>query len=413
MIDRNQILEEICKGLDISPSMHKLAVERYMALSRYLESKDIKANFYPQGSFKLGTVIRPIRDGEEKEYDIDLVCELEEDKLQTQPEVIKQLVGDTLKSNEMYKELLDEEGRRCWTLLYSEQNDIGFHLDILPAVHEEEALIIEIESVDAIRSEHAKSAIAITNKEDKSYTWVTSNPLGYAEWFNEINQPFYSLVEQKQKAKILQENHMIFNSIEEVPDYLIRTPMQRVIQILKRHRDIRFESHEAAKDKPISMVITTLVAQIIKNAGCLSTDVFQLLKYVVNGLDEYSKLLELGGKVELEERYQIIKRCQDGEGWYIPNPVNPNENFADRWHENNNKKARVFFTWVRWVKEDILKVLEDKPEAITDLKAMMNNKKDTSTTRGTQVQNQISGSINTSARSGIDIVNPGKPWSIQ
>ena len=117
-------------------------------------------------------------------------------------------------------------------------------------------------------------------------------------------------------------------------------------------------------------------------------------------------MLKVGGKVEFEERYQIIKRYQDKEGWYIPNPVNPNENFADRWHENDNKKAQVFFSWVSWVKGDILKVLEETPEATIELKEMMNNKKATYITSGSQV----SESINTNLKKGIDIINPGKPW---
>ena len=41
----------------------------------------------------------------------------------------------------------------------------------------------------------------------------------------------------------------------------------------------------------------------------------------------------------------LIQRRPDGT-WYIGNPVNPDENFADRWHEDNNARARAFFAWV-------------------------------------------------------------------
>lgn len=56
--------------------MHKYAVERYEGISNYLESQGIKAEFYPQGSFRTGTVVRPLKNGIETDFDIDVVCEL-------------------------------------------------------------------------------------------------------------------------------------------------------------------------------------------------------------------------------------------------------------------------------------------------------------------------------------------------
>ena len=53
-------LEILAKNLDISPTMHKYAVKRYEGISNYLESQGIKAEFYPQGSFRTGTVVRPL-----------------------------------------------------------------------------------------------------------------------------------------------------------------------------------------------------------------------------------------------------------------------------------------------------------------------------------------------------------------
>ena len=38
----------------------------------------------------------------------------------------------------------------------------------------------------------------------------------------------------------------------------------------------------------------------------------------------------------------LIRRLPDGT-WYVGNPVNPAENFADRWHEDGHVRARAFF----------------------------------------------------------------------
>ena len=48
---------------------------------------------------------------------------------------LKNLVGDAIKtyvSNSSYQVSLQEEGRRCWTLDYSD--GVQFHMDVLPAI---------------------------------------------------------------------------------------------------------------------------------------------------------------------------------------------------------------------------------------------------------------------------------------
>ena len=69
-IQLNESLSDLAKKLDITPSKYKDAVERYTAVGSWLESGQYpKAaelpQIYPQGSFRLGTVIRPIKEGKE------------------------------------------------------------------------------------------------------------------------------------------------------------------------------------------------------------------------------------------------------------------------------------------------------------------------------------------------------------
>ncbi len=63
--------------------------------------------------------------------------------------------------------------------------------------------------------------------------------------------------------------------------------------------------------------------------------------------------------------YTLITRTEDGK-WYIPNPTNPGENFADKWHEEENgvrhARAKAFFQWVDWAKEDFLDISEQLDE---------------------------------------------------
>ena len=58
VLERQQDILSIISELDISPTMYSNAVEKYKAITAYLESYGIEAEMYPQGSFAFGTVVR-------------------------------------------------------------------------------------------------------------------------------------------------------------------------------------------------------------------------------------------------------------------------------------------------------------------------------------------------------------------
>ena len=76
-------LEAITEELDIPENYFKLAAKRYESIGEWLKRYGSKValyspEIYPQGSFRLGTVTKPI--SEKDEYDLDLVSELKLDK---------------------------------------------------------------------------------------------------------------------------------------------------------------------------------------------------------------------------------------------------------------------------------------------------------------------------------------------
>ncbi|QPJ65379.1 MAG: nucleotidyltransferase [Candidatus Nitrohelix vancouverensis] len=404
--DHNQLFKNIQRELDISPSKYQQAVDRYTAVGNWLEKGTYRnpqdvPHIYPQGSFRLGTVIRPLKEGKESDYDIDLVCELQTNKRQTTPGEIKLSAGSRLKEHETYKDMLDEEGRRCWTLNYSEEDGVGFHLDVLPSVPEPDQQYLSC------------NAIAITDKKDAgSYEWSTSDPNGYADWFDEKNRPTFELIQFSEKNRIFMENKSVFAQVDKVPDQLVKTPLQGAIQILKRHRDQRFSEHDLEEDKPISMIITTLSAELYNQ----EPDILSALKGIVGQLLEHSKLVNPGW-YEFKESYagkSVINRKSDEE-WYIPNPVNPNENFADRWHENNHRKAKAFFRWVAWVQEDLIEILdqyelEDVCEALQPILGKDLVQKASKGLLVASASNVTSGADDDHPR--IEIKNPSQPWGL-
>lgn len=335
------LLESIAQELDISPSKYEDAVSRYRAVGDWLDAEGSslaphRPQIYPQGSFRLGTVIRPVRGGNEADYDIDLVCHLSIKKEIVSPQRLKHMIGDRLKEHGKYEKMLDDEGRRCWTLEYAEADGIGFHLDALPAIPEGDTGRMDLVIAGA-PEQYAMHAIAITERlDDGDYMWIPggSNPVGYALWFDGLNAGARVRVAPVQKRLIVETHRQIYTSVEAVPDALVRTPLQRAIQILKRHRDVRFSEHEWENEKPISMIITTLAG--LAYDGQMEVD--SALKGILDKIDSYAT--------------SRIIRKHNGK-WVIPNPVNPGENFADRWNVAGSHRAEAFFEWIAWVQQDL------------------------------------------------------------
>lgn len=341
----SKFLEQVASEIDIPPGKYQDAVDRYQAVGRWLEEGEYPAcsgelSIYPQGSFRLGTVVRPIRNGIEASYDIDLVCEMPLRKDQSTPQAVKSMVGDRLREHGTYRKLLDPEGRRCWTLEYAEQDGLGFHLDVLPAVLDGRGLM--------------STALAITNKNGPSYSWSTSDPRGYGSWFDEKNGTAFSRLIVEQKENIQRRASLLYASVDNVPDQLVRTPLQRSIQIMKRHRDLRFNHHDRIDYAPISTIITTLAAHLYGNEA----DVYSALSGIVGKLEAHAALVEGKAIDRSLAAMGLIQRRPDGT-WYIGNPVNSAENFADRWHDDNHARARAFFAWVEALQKDLLDILDE------------------------------------------------------
>lgn len=350
----NDFLASLADELDIPPSTHQKVVRSYKAVGEWLDGGDYEGSLdgvsiHPQGSFALGTVTKPLKGSKKAGYDIDLVCQLSIPKTVTTPGYIKGAIGQRLIDHETYKRILDDEGRRCWTLEYAEDDDgIGFHLDVLPSVAESPDIIERLRKYTDYAGLVNKT-IAITNKDsERVYSWSTSNPRGYAEWFKNINNPMFLAIAPKARQQLFEHNRPLFASVDEVPDQLVRTPLQRAIQIMKRHRDIRFSGHHHEDFKPISMIITTLAARLYNNEA----DVFSALSNIAEKLQLYSALVE--GRAPMIEG-NLIQRHADGT-WYIGNPVNKLENFADRWHEDGGACAEAFFEWASWVSTDLIEI---------------------------------------------------------
>lgn len=364
MINREQRERDILKlieGLDIPQGLYEKAIGHYNAVAAFLQEQGIESDIYPQGSYSLGTVVRPYKESEDAAYDLDAVCEIKINKSDTTAEEIKKMVGDALKSDGTYRKMLQEEWDKCWTLEYAEVNGIGFSVDIVPAVAEEDIVLknnLETEGVDFTVYD---SQIAITHKDGERYTWKTSNPKAYQNWFKKLNERFVK-AERQRLAKRRDGRLYVLNeaTVEKIPETRGRSALQRVIQIVKYHADVYYTKGNIKEYKSASVIVTTLIALLAQEADP-SLEVFPLLSYIVGELEIYGENLSLTESV-FAKRYEnknVIRRI--GGQWVLRNPLNPSENLVDSWNQEPCK-AQYFFQWIRILKKDYLTSLDTEDE---------------------------------------------------
>jgi Second Messenger Oligonucleotide or Dinucleotide Synthetase domain len=297
----DRLLTDAAESLDIPPSRLKDAINKYEAVGRFIsESASALAKYnpdvYPHGSLATGTCVNPL--GRDK-FDLDLVCEMAIPSSMTQQES-KKVVGDRFKEDGTYKDMLEEK-KRCWRLNYANQ----FHMDVLPG------------KPDARGFE----AIFVPDKELSR--WKPSNPRGYAQWF--MAQAIKSAT---QLHGTLTEAAAAVEPIDE-PAARARYPLQKAIQLLKRHRDVKFSNRPDKESAPISIIITTLAAKAYQGQA----SVILTMQHLVTGMPK------------------MIEKDAAGRAW-VRNPTNPGENFADKWHTDSSFEE-AFLAWIDQARRDV------------------------------------------------------------
>jgi hypothetical protein len=307
----DDILGTSITEFDIPDDIFARAVDRYQHLahdlSEYWPDSHPGGEVYPQGSARLGTMTRPINPRDE--YDIDLVCRRDLRKESTTQQELKSDVGVGLKQYvatgpDGTPQL--SEGNRCWTLDYRRE---PFHMDVLPALPDTEAI---------------PNGILLTDR--GLHEWQRSNPVDHADWFRgRMLAEFIQLREAAAVAKRLE--------VEAVPDWQVKTTLQRTVQALKRHRDLHFT--DSPDNRPASIIITTLAAHAYRGQGSL----YEVLVDVVESMPSF-----------VEDRGGIL---------WVSNPVQPKENFADRWRTHPGR-ARSFFDWMERAQHDFAGIGEER-----------------------------------------------------
>jgi hypothetical protein len=266
------LLAGICESLQLTTTQYASAQEKYEAVARWLAAADspittLRPQIFPQGSVALQTTVRPRREKEMEEYDLDLVLQVIDDR--RGPMRLYADVRDRLAANRTYAPMLEEK-KRCLTLNYAGE----FHMDILPAV-----------------ADDAKGGTCIKVPDCKLEEWSPSNPRGYVLWFESRAD---TMLIKAERAEPLPPNEPAE----------ARQTLKRAVQLLKRRRDVVFGG---ADDAPRSVVLTTLAA----NAYAGAADTTDALLGILDGIA--ATIAATDGVME------------------VRNPTNEAENFAESW----------------------------------------------------------------------------------
>ncbi len=321
----NVAVEKLADELAVPQDRFDQAERRYKDLGEFLHRDESKVrgydpDVYIQGSFALGTPIKPA--SADEDYDLDIVVSFRSlTKAQISQADLRALLRTELQAYRKARGIQNEvgESRRCCTLLYAD--GAQFHMDILPAVPNEgkmRAVLSEYLADQAL----ADGAVAITDSDETATyrvitdDWPRSNPKGFASWFKsrQIEQ-----LNERRRA-FLDAQGKVTASVEDVPVFRVRTPLQSAIMILKRHRDEWFKDHDPDL-KVISVILTTLSTHAYAGEARVSDAIGKILRDM---------------HLEIKDR--------QGVSW-IANPTDPSENFADRW-EAHPERREAFFEWL-------------------------------------------------------------------
>lgn len=309
---RTELLKSALESISIPPSVYKKAMERYRTLTEFLDDPRTQVGqwepaMYVQGSAALGLTTKPPG---RQDFDFDVTLEFA--SLPSMPaRVARNAVEKRLREDANYARMLNTEKNRCLRLDYAK--DERFHIDV-------------VVGRSASRVNATGTGIQVTDR--KGADWVWSDPLGFIAWFEERKNQVLAM-------RYLTEGRrtMINASVDpapEQPEPEEKLPLQWVIQIMKRHRDLMFLRDPT--DAPISIILTTLAAKAYQGE--------ETIEAALVGITS-----------------RLLQQFDDEECRTLLNPVIRAENFADKW-KTDSQRRETFFKWYGRFQADVRKFIE-------------------------------------------------------
>lgn len=243
--DLERLLVEVARQLQLPKTAESALRSEFSKLTRYLTVGNLagyQPSLYAQGSFRIGTTVRPLG-GEE--FDLDFIVELLAPPSHD-PTHIYELVARELERHPDYRGHIERKDR-CIRLSFPGQ----YHIDVVPAV-------------PAVRD-----GIEIPDKGADGLSWKYTDPKGYIRWFEAASLPTH-----------LRKEHASVAPLPPEETVLSKTALQVGVQLLKRHHQLHTPEE---KLRTPSIVLTTIAGLDAAGhdslGGCMNDIVAGILVY--------------------------------------------------------------------------------------------------------------------------------------
>ena len=334
---KDLLLANVAIRIQLSPTNHKLAVERLETLAEWLDRAESPLAgkvrvVYAQGSMAIhATIASALR---YDEFDVDGIVQMElppgtspKQALDTLYEAVRGKPGSRYYT-------MTKRNTRCVTVQYVEM-----HVDLTPAelVPGRNPRVSEI-------FHHRPEEPGDDGKR------VVANPFGFAEWFNEVTprfRGFEEFYESQSRALDRLSKAETEDVPEPVPAYL-KPPAVIALQLIKRFRNVRYDRRDGRQ--PPSVMLACLVANF---AGQSGTPYGELL-HQARSLRRHVEQWQVGGRLI-----------------HVANPRCPDDVFTDRWPANLNEQE-LFLQDLTYLVGQLERIEHDAPlEVIADVFARL------------------------------------------
>ena len=229
---------------------------------------------------RLRTTVKPT----ETPHDLDLVCEFNVSHAYVNPMNLLDEMFTLFSEHGVYGGMVTKKNR-CVRIEYKDE----FWLDILPACRDDF---------------NGGTCIQVPDR-DRQH-WKPSNPIAYADDFfkNASRRIVVKFSDSRRELIVAEATAEPLPALQATEE---KTMLQLVVQLLKRWRDVHYANSDYP---PISIVLTTLAAELYTGEQSLSTALLEVLEGIVGRLDAAHAQ---------GHRLQVL------------NPVHLDEDFSERW----------------------------------------------------------------------------------
>lgn len=303
------LLAETAIRIELPPSWHRLAVDRYEAVRKHVERegsplKDRVALFYPQGSMAIGATIRSRRHA--TDYDIDIVAELLLTS-DTSPSQVLDLLFEAINGppGSRYHGKVERQ-TRCVTVYYED----GMHLDVTPSI------LLDPSDPRISYIFHANPDLS-----ESTHRRLVMNSHGFARWFNQRTPIDIQFSEAYRDRALAHERESGMVALAEadaepVPDHSTQNGGKSTIvvglQLLKRNRNILYSDNGSGRIPP-SVFLSTMAGKMAAQRVSISQSLELISRHAL-------------GRLEAAQESNSLIR--------VVNPVCAKDVFTDRWPED-------------------------------------------------------------------------------